>query len=203
MIQENQVAVFTDLKTNKTFEADYSNLFSLIPRKYHQNLIDSGLATKDSNYLLDVNKNTLRHNKYKNVYGLGDCCNLPTSKTFWAGMYQVSVLRENITSAIKGKPLNASYDGYSKIPLLLGQQTLTYVEHYYDGVPSSLNLLDKGGSIIAYLRYHFWVKNMKKKFQQFYLFKNWGPPFYKFKKRFGNTPVDPNEVVEAPKVAHH
>jgi len=30
---------------------------------------------------LDVNKHTLQHNKYKNIFGLGDCTNIPTAKT--------------------------------------------------------------------------------------------------------------------------
>lgn len=165
-------------------------------------MIDAGLAHSGSNNLLDVDKHTLRHNKYKNIFGLGDVCNLPTSKTFWGGFYQLHVVRENLASKIKGKQLNASYDGYSKAQLILGQCTMTYVVHYYDGVPGQLNLLDKQGGPVAYLRYLYWGKNMKKKFMQFYLFKNWGPPFYKFKKRFGKTPVDPNEVPE-PAVAHH
>ena len=170
---------------------------------HHESLVKAGLASKQTNNLLDVDIHTLRHNKYKNIYGLGDVCNLPTTKSFWGGFYQLHVIRENLTSAIKGKQLNASYDGYSKVPLIIGQTRLTYVVHYYDMKPGALNLFDKGGSPLSYLRYYYWGKNMKKKFIQFYLFKNWGPPFYKFKKRFGKTPVDPNEVVEAPKIAHH
>lgn len=30
---------------------------------------------------LDVDKETLRHNVYPNVFGIGDCTNVPTSKT--------------------------------------------------------------------------------------------------------------------------
>lgn len=30
---------------------------------------------------LDVNKDTLQHERYPNVFGIGDCTNLPTSKT--------------------------------------------------------------------------------------------------------------------------
>lgn len=30
---------------------------------------------------VDVNKETLQHVKYPNVFGIGDCTNLPTSKT--------------------------------------------------------------------------------------------------------------------------
>ena len=30
---------------------------------------------------VDLNKHTLQHTKYSNVFGLGDCTSLPTSKT--------------------------------------------------------------------------------------------------------------------------
>ena len=30
---------------------------------------------------LDVNKDYLQHKKYPNIFGIGDCSNLPTSKT--------------------------------------------------------------------------------------------------------------------------
>jgi NADPH-dependent 2,4-dienoyl-CoA reductase/sulfur reductase-like enzyme len=33
---------------------------------------------------LDVNRETLQHNKFKNIYGLGDCTSTPNSKTMAA-----------------------------------------------------------------------------------------------------------------------
>jgi NADPH-dependent 2,4-dienoyl-CoA reductase/sulfur reductase-like enzyme len=35
----------------------------------------------DSAGWVDVDKETLQHKKYPNVFGIGDCTNLPTSKT--------------------------------------------------------------------------------------------------------------------------
>lgn len=37
----------------------YSSLYALMPTTHHQNLVDAGLATKESNYLLDVDHETL------------------------------------------------------------------------------------------------------------------------------------------------
>lgn len=72
------------MKTGALVTKKYNSLYSLMPTKPHQNLVESGLAHKDSNYLLDVDHETLQHKKYKNIFGIGDVCNLPTSKTFWA-----------------------------------------------------------------------------------------------------------------------
>lgn len=35
----------------------------------------------DSIGWIDVDKETLQHTKYSNVFGIGDCTNVPTSKT--------------------------------------------------------------------------------------------------------------------------
>jgi len=35
----------------------------------------------DSAGFLDVNKNTCQHVKFPNIFGIGDCTNIPTAKT--------------------------------------------------------------------------------------------------------------------------
>lgn len=35
----------------------------------------------DAAGFVDVDKNTLQHKKYSNIFGIGDCTNAPTSKT--------------------------------------------------------------------------------------------------------------------------
>lgn len=111
------------------------------------------MATEESNFLLDVDQNTLQHKKYKNVFGLGDVCNLPTTRSFWAGLYQIQVVRHNLCKAMHGESLNAKYEGYTKVPLILGQNSMTYVEHYYNQRPTRMHLLDKNGGIISKIRF--------------------------------------------------
>ncbi len=36
--------------------------------------------TDDAGFL-KVNKETLQHDNYKNIFGIGDCTNIPTAKT--------------------------------------------------------------------------------------------------------------------------
>ena len=44
----------------------------------------------DTTGYLTVNKHTLQHSHYPNIFGLGDCTNLPTSKTAAAvGMFDI------------------------------------------------------------------------------------------------------------------
>jgi sulfide:quinone oxidoreductase len=52
----------------------------VVPRfKPSEFISESGLA--DCNGFLNLDINTLQHKKYKNIWGLGDCAALPTSKT--------------------------------------------------------------------------------------------------------------------------
>lgn len=180
----SNIANFENVKTKETSARPFTNLYSLLPCEPHESLIKSGLATKESNFLLDVNLETLQHNKYKNIFGLGDVCNMPTTKSFFGGFHQLHVVRNNLNRAFNGQELDGKYFGYCKVPLFLGQNRLTYVEHSYDGAPGRTHLLGKDGGIISNLRYYYWGKLQKRKFLGLYLFKSWGPPGNKFKKQF-------------------
>ena len=65
-----------------------------MPNAPHQILAECGLA--DSTGYLDVDQHTLQHNKYENIFGLGDVVNVPTTKTFLGGLSQVAVVRNNV-----------------------------------------------------------------------------------------------------------
>ena len=49
------------------------------PHKAHSFIAESGLG--DATGFVNVNKDTLQHIKYKNIWSMGDASNLPTSKT--------------------------------------------------------------------------------------------------------------------------
>ena len=71
---------------------------------------------------VSVDQATLRHTnpEYNNVWALGDCSSLPTSKTAAAITAQAPVLTENLFSvADTGKIANAVYDGYTSCPVSL------------------------------------------------------------------------------------
>lgn len=76
-----------------------------MPYTYHSVLAEAGLA--DSTGLLNVNPRTLQHAKYENIFGLGDVTNVPTTKTFYGGVEQMNVVRNNVERRLKGLSLNA------------------------------------------------------------------------------------------------
>lgn len=93
----------------------------------------SPLANADG--WVDVDIHTLQHKKYRNVFSLGDCAALPTSKTGAAVRKQAPVLVANLLSEMKGEPLTASYNGYTSCPLVTGYGKLVLAEFDYSNQP--------------------------------------------------------------------
>ncbi|QRV86313.1 sulfide-quinone oxidoreductase [Ceratobasidium sp. AG-Ba] len=91
-------------------------------------------ALADATGWVDVNDATLQHKNpaYSNVFSLGDCSSLPTSKTAAAITAQAPVLTENLYQVMNtGKVGNAAYDGYTSCPLLTGYDQLMLAEFVY------------------------------------------------------------------------
>ncbi len=84
---------------------------------------------------VDVNKNTLQHVKYANVFSLGDASGLPISKTGAAIRKQSPVVVENLLAAINNQPLTGKYTGYTSCPLVTGYGKLVLAEFDYDNIP--------------------------------------------------------------------
>lgn len=78
-----------------------------------------------------VDKHTLQHPDYPNVFTLGDVAALPTAKTGAAVRKQAPVLVKNLLAVMAEKTLEATYDGYSSCPLLTGYGKLVLAEFTY------------------------------------------------------------------------
>lgn len=89
----------------------------------------------DANGWVDVDKHTLQHRRYANIYGLGDASNLPTSKTGAAIRKQAPVLVANLLAQMAGREGRAAYDGYTSCPLVTGYGRLVLAEFDYEGRP--------------------------------------------------------------------
>lgn len=84
---------------------------------------------------LDVDKHTLQHTKYPNIFGAGDAASLPASRTGAAIRKQAPVLVDNLIAAMQAKPLPATYLGYSSCPIITGYNKLVLAEFDYDNQP--------------------------------------------------------------------
>jgi hypothetical protein len=71
------------------------------PMKPHDYIKQSRIA--DANGYVDVDKESLQHKKYSNIFAIGDCTNLPTSKTAAAIAAQGQILYKNLSQVMNGK----------------------------------------------------------------------------------------------------
>lgn len=85
---------------------------------------------------VNVDKHTLQHPDYPNVFSLGDASSLPTSKTGAAIRKEAPVPVKNLLATMRGEPLTASYDGYASCPLTTGYGKLVLAEFDYDLKPA-------------------------------------------------------------------
>lgn len=93
----------------------------------------SGLANEAG--FVDVDAGTTRHHRYANIWSAGDASSLPTSKTAAAITSEAPVLVHNLLSAMAGKQLSLTYDGYTSCPLTTEYGKVLLAEFKYGGHP--------------------------------------------------------------------
>ncbi|AVI46257.1 FAD/NAD(P)-binding oxidoreductase [Bacillus licheniformis] len=130
---DSKEALFEHLETGEQEVFTYDLLHVTPPMKAPSCIKESALA--DAGGWVDVDPYTLQHKKFANVFGIGDCANLPTSKTGAAIRKQAPVVVRNLMSLIKGSSLDAKYDGYTSCPLVTGYNKLVLAEFDYHKVP--------------------------------------------------------------------
>ncbi|GAB1605827.1 sulfide:quinone oxidoreductase, mitochondrial-like [Argonauta hians] len=85
---------------------------------------------------MDVNKETLQHVRYDNIFGIGDCTNIPTSKTAAAAASQSGVLAKNLSAKMKGEKLPLKYNGYTSCPLVTSSSKCILAEFDFTNTPT-------------------------------------------------------------------
>lgn len=96
----------------------------------------SSLADANNPYgYVEVNKLTMQHSRYKNIFSLGDCTNAPCSKTGAAIRKQAPVVVENVLAILAGKQPVAEYTGYSACPIPTQYGKLMLAEFDYSNTP--------------------------------------------------------------------
>lgn len=141
---EKKEAVFQLLDSEKgetkTFQYDF--LHAVPPQSAPDVVRNSKLVNADG--WVDVDKQTLQHNRYPNIFGIGDCSSLPTSKTAAAAATQCGILVDNLSALMKGQKLPRTYDGYTSCPLITKSNKCILAEFDYDGNPLETFPVDQG-----------------------------------------------------------
>ncbi len=87
----------------------YDLLIMVPPHRGAKVVEDSGLG--DRGGWLPTDRHTLRSKADPNIFALGDCTDLPVSKSGAAAHFQAKVIAESIVADIRGEPATARYDG--------------------------------------------------------------------------------------------
>jgi len=139
---EKKEAVFERLTDGEQQTIQYDMIHVTPPMSAPDFLKDSPIS--DAAGWVDVDMYTLRHKKYANVFGLGDCTNTPNSKTAAAIRSQAPVLVSNLVTAINGQEGKVAYDGYASCPLVTGYGKLILAEFDYNLLPKETFPFDQG-----------------------------------------------------------
>ncbi|GAP87064.1 putative sulfide-quinone oxidoreductase protein [Rosellinia necatrix] len=141
-----------------TIQREFGFLHAVPPQKPWDWVAKSKIA--DSAGWVDVDKFTTRHNKYSNIFSIGDASSLPNSKTTAAITAQIPVMVDNLLATMAGKDLKAVYDGYASCPLLTGHNELMLCEFKYGGVPKETFANILGGQETPNMAYYYLKKNI-------------------------------------------
>ncbi len=87
---------------------------------------------------IEVDKATLRHLRFPNVFGVGDVNGVPKGKTAASVKWQAPVVVDHLVGSITGQGSAASYGGYTSCPLItrIGQAMLVEFDYENRLVPS-------------------------------------------------------------------
>ncbi|KAM3959188.1 sulfide:quinone oxidoreductase, mitochondrial-like [Aphomia sociella] len=123
-------AVFED-NGGKTITLPYNLLHVTPPMSPPVCLMRCEKLVSETGYL-DVDKYTLQHTRYPNIYGVGDCINTPNSKTVAAVAGQSPVVERNLLDTMEDKQPSAKYNGYEACPMMTSYNCGILAEFLYD-----------------------------------------------------------------------
>jgi sulfide:quinone oxidoreductase len=139
-------AVFVSPEGERT-QAEYDFIHVVPPMRATDVIRNSPLAWKAGPFAaggwLEVDKSTLRHRRYPNVFGIGDINGTPRGKTAATVKKAAPVVEQNLMAVVAGKEPTVAFDGYTSCPLIVREGSAMLIEFDYDGklVPS-LPLID-------------------------------------------------------------
>jgi len=108
------------------------DMLHLAPPQAAPKFIRESSLVNDAKWL-SVDKGTMQHTEFKNIFGIGDVAGLPTAKTGAAIRKQVPIIVENIIRLNSAKAMSDKrYNGYSSCPLVTDIGKMVLAEFDYD-----------------------------------------------------------------------
>ena len=119
--------IFKEVEVNEPVTVKYDFMHVTPPNKAPDVVGKSELGSSGPGWTT-VNKETLQHAFFKNVWSLGDVAGVPMGKTGGSARKQYKVVVDNIISVMGGKKPTAKYDGYTVCPLITSIGTVMLAE---------------------------------------------------------------------------
>ncbi|AHM05035.1 Oxidoreductase (flavoprotein) [Roseibacterium elongatum DSM 19469] len=136
---ERKIATFDT--PDGTEEQDYDYIHIIPPQRAPQFIRDSGLSWADrwtDQGWVDCDQYTMRHNRYDNIWAVGDVAGVPKGKTAASVKFQVPVVEDHLVAAIQGQEGTATYGGYTSCPMItrIGRAMLIEFDYNNNLTPS-------------------------------------------------------------------
>ncbi len=94
----------------------------------------------------EVDKKTLQHRRYPNVFALGDVAGIPMGKTGGSVRQQYPVCGDNLIAVMQGKKPKREYNGYTVCPLITDIGSVMLLEFNWTRKPTPSFPLDPSQS---------------------------------------------------------
>ena len=134
----------------ETVVMDYDFIHVTPPMSSVTSLVNSKLV--DFTGWLEVDKHTLQHKRYSNVFGIGDTCGVPMCKTGGSARHQGPIVTENLISVMKNEKAKEIFDGYTVCPIKTAYGKILMAEFNYEGDAPTIPFL-----AIEEPRYMWWL----------------------------------------------
>lgn len=92
---------------------------------------------------LEVDKLTLQHRRFPNVFGIGDINGTPRGKTAATVKKSAPIVADNLMALIAGQSLDGKFDGYTSCPMIVREGSAMLIEFDYEGrLTPSMPMID-------------------------------------------------------------
>lgn len=118
-------------------EVPYDFIHVVPPMRAPDAVKNSDLAWKEGPMAaggwLEVDKATLQHKRFKNVFGIGDINGTPRGKTAATVKKSAPLVAQHLVDVIAGREPGQVFDGYTSCPLIVREGAAMLIEFDYDG----------------------------------------------------------------------
>jgi sulfide:quinone oxidoreductase len=118
-------------------ERPYDFLHVVPPMRAPDALKNSALAWQEGPFAaggwLEVDKSSLQHRRFPNVFGIGDINGTPRGKTAATVKKSAPVVAHNLVEVIAGRAPDQNFDGYTSCPLITREGSAMLIEFDYEG----------------------------------------------------------------------